>query len=367
MKKLYFFKKIVNNFRGFHTSRKIIVIEVDDYGTCQYEDLQALNEINNLKEELPYFYQHDRLESYNDLSKLFEVLTSVKDKNGNYAVFTPLTVVTNPCKEKILETGRYCFENFNETIQRIHGNETWQLWLEGINTGIFVPEFHGREHINVDVWMSQLSKHSKNNFVFELFNKGIFVSLNKDNSSTPPYFFSNNTEFAAKSNSLSDGLKIFKDIFGRNAVSYTPPVGAYSYAYEKVLYENGIMAVQLGYQQQIISAYNFTIEDKFHYFGQKSNTTSILYTPRNAVFEPHNPLRKDCVSHCMFKVNLAFKLRKPAIISSHRVNFIENNLSNKINGLKKLEKLLKEIVKKWPDVEFMSSKDLINLMLINHK
>jgi hypothetical protein len=69
----------------------------------------------------------------------------------------------------------------------------------------------------------------------------------------------------------------------------------------------------------------------------------------------------------MFKVNLAFKLRKPAIISSHRVNFIENNLSNKINGLKKLEKLLKEIVKKWPDVEFMSSKDLINLMLINHK
>ena len=347
----------MNLFRGFHTSRKLLIIEVDDFGTSQYTDVDALESIKNSRNKLPYFYQHDRLESYSDLSKLFEVLTSVKDKNGNHAVFTPLTVMSNPNKDKILESGIYQYEVFSDTIKRIHGLETWNLWLQGVNMGIFVPEFHGREHLNTDLWMKKI--FVDNHLMSDLFQKGIFVYQIEDGSSVPPYTFFDENERLNKVNAIESGLKIFKDTFGREAVSYTPPAGGYAYSQELTLSKNGVKAVQLSYQQKIINDDNFKVESKMHYYGERSRYSSIIYTPRNAVFEPHSDMWKDCVSHCLAKIDLAFKLRKPAIVSSHRVNFIENELSNKINGLEKLATLLKQIVKRWPDVEFLSSADLI--------
>ena len=323
--------KSLNQFRGYHTSRKIVVMEVDDFGTAQYQNLVALENISNLGNELPYFYQNDRLESFSDLSRLFEVLTSVKDKHGNYAVMTPLTVMANPDKEKIIRTGQYHYEIFSDTIQRIHGKKTWDIWMEGVASGIFVPEYHGREHLNTDLWIEKI--FTKNHKLADLFNKGIFVYLNDDNTSTPPYRFFDERERLNKENAIAIGIKIFKETFGREPVSYTPPAGGYAYSQELTLSKNGVKAVQLSYQQKIVNDDNFQVESKMHYYGEKSRCSSIIYTPRNAVFEPHSKIWKDCVSHSLAKIDLAFKLRKPAIVSSHRVNFIENELSNKINGL----------------------------------
>lgn len=50
---------------------------------------------------------------------------------------------------------------------------------------------------------------------------------------------------------------------------------------------------------------------------------------------------------------------KAAVISSHRLNFIGNiDIQNRDRNLILFQKLLNEIVKKWPDVEFISSDEL---------
>jgi hypothetical protein len=55
----------------------------------------------------------------------------------------------------------------------------------------------------------------------------------------------------------------------------------------------------------------------------------------------------------------AFRWKKPANISTHRVNFVGGiDEANREKGLKELKKLLNTIVKTWPDVEFMSTRDL---------
>ena len=57
------------------------------------------------------------------------------------------------------------------------------------------------------------------------------------------------------------------------------------------------------------------------------------------------------------------QMEKPAIISSHRVNYIGSlEPSNRSHGLHQLKKLLKQIVNKWNDVEFMTSAELGELM-----
>jgi len=66
----------------------------------------------------------------------------------------------------------------------------------------------------------------------------------------------------------------------------------------------------------------------------------------------------------MKQIEAAFLWNKPAIISSHRVNFcghIDEN--NRKKGLTSLKQLLDEIVKRWPDVEFMSADELGDTIL----
>ena len=56
----------------------------------------------------------------------------------------------------------------------------------------------------------------------------------------------------------------------------------------------------------------------------------------------------------------AFRMHKPAHISSHRVNYSGHiDAQNRNIGLKKLKILLSEITRKWPDVEFISGQELI--------
>ena len=61
----------------------------------------------------------------------------------------------------------------------------------------------------------------------------------------------------------------------------------------------------------------------------------------------------------MKEIEIAFNCNKPATISSHRVNYMGTiNPENRAEGLKKLDQLLGAIIKKWPEVEFITSMEL---------
>jgi len=103
----------------------------------------------------------------------------------------------------------------------------------------------------------------------------------------------------------------------------------------------------------------------FRYLGKKGKS-GLMYMTRNAFFEPgswEHPASKDWVNDCLKEIEIAFRWQKPAIISSHRVNYIGwLNPKNRSNGLQKLDELLKKIIKAWPDVEFMTTTELGNLI-----
>jgi hypothetical protein len=72
------------------------------------------------------------------------------------------------------------------------------------------------------------------------------------------------------------------------------------------------------------------------------------------------------VYDCLKEIEIAFKWHKPVTISSHRTNYIGwLNSDNRANGLQKLDELLSQIIKRWPDVEFMTSVELGNLIAKN--
>ena len=61
----------------------------------------------------------------------------------------------------------------------------------------------------------------------------------------------------------------------------------------------------------------------------------------------------------MKRIGIAFKWGKAANICAHRLNFIGSiDCTNTDRNLPEFKRLLQEIVKRWPDVEFISSDQL---------
>ena len=64
----------------------------------------------------------------------------------------------------------------------------------------------------------------------------------------------------------------------------------------------------------------------------------------------------DLVSKCIADISCAFRLGRPAIVSVHRLNFIGNlEEENRSYTLRLLNSLLREILRKYPDIEFLTS------------
>jgi hypothetical protein len=101
---------------------------------------------------------------------------------------------------------------------------------------------------------------------------------------------------------------------------------------------------------------------KYHYTGQK-NKLNQVYTVRNVLFEPFENENLDWVNQAMNDINNSFLWGKPAIISTHRINYVSQmSIKHRDKNLKMLNQLLKQILIRWPEVEFMSSDELYKII-----
>src|SRR5690554_6747908 len=118
-------QKILNNLKniqGWKTKRKLVVISVDDYGNVRLHSKEARKEMDKagLKSH-SLFDVYDTLETREDLEALYEVLSSVKDKNGRHAVFSPFAMPCNINFEAMKENNyeNYEYENLTVTYDKL--------------------------------------------------------------------------------------------------------------------------------------------------------------------------------------------------------------------------------------------------------
>lgn len=315
-----------------------------------------------------YFDKNDSLETADDLSALFEVLTSVKDKNGHFAVITPLVVCANPDFERIANNNfeEYYYESLIDTYKRYNQINTYNILLEGIAEGIFCPQFHGREHIQVRRWMKYINSGDKvarftfaNQSLISSRNDGLRFSLNE--SCLPAFGYTKLNEIDELNLILKDGLRLFKDVYGYKATSMCPPCGVVNDSLLEKAKEYGITGLQAG--QHFVPQKDGSLKRIDKFWGAKNKVGQIFWR-RNCTFEPARDQSYDWVDHCLSEIEIAFRWNKPAVINSHRVNFIGTIFpENRSETLKQFSILLKSIVKRWPDVEFINSEDLLRIMI----
>ena len=359
------------NMPGWHTNREIVIIECDDWGSIRMPSRNVYDLLSQKGSKFtPHiFNMYDKLKSAEDLEQLYEALTSVRDKQGIHAIMTSVTNVANPDFDKIrsCEFSEYHYEPFTKTLKRYYpDDDVFKLWREGISAGIFIPELHGREHINVQMWMQKLKEGDKD--LLFAFDHG-FVHMDIPGMPAPSREFGAELYFTSEDqkpflvNSIKEGVSLFKDIFGFSPRVFVPPNGIFHPEFENTVAECGLRFL---YVSQFMPYPVSGGKLKYRYLtnGQEG-PGGITYYTRNCAFEP-SANDYTGIDQTLKQITAAFKWGKPANISTHRVNFAGGiDQTNREKGLKELRKLLKAIVQKWPNAEFMSSADALDIMKIN--
>ena len=355
------------NMLGWRTKRHLVVFESDDWGSVRTPSKEVYDELirRGIRMDRDSYCKYDNLATKEDLANLFEVLSSVKDKNGNPAIFTANAVVANPVFDKIKESdfSAYFYEPFTDTLKRdaLHG-DAFEMWRQGMNAGLFHPQCHGREHLNVKKWLGVLRQgESVTRTAFDLGTFGL--TANVDASIKEYYMGAFNSgldeDIESYNEILTDGLDMFEEIFGFRSKSFIATTYEWSPKIEPCLFKNGVRYIQGTIAQKIPLDDDTTVKIVRRGFQGTKTKSGLIRLFRNCFFEPSTKPDFDFVDDCLNRVRIAFKWGKAANICSHRVNYIGSiHKENTDRNLPELKRLLKEIVKRWPDVEFVTSDQL---------
>lgn len=354
-----FFAKNYVNAIGWRTNRKLMAIESDDWGATAMPSLEVAQKLKDVGVDIgTYFYKYDHLESNTDFEALYDVLSSVKDKNGHSAILSAECVVCNPNYESIEANGKttYIPESIIDTYKRFRCcDKSYALFMQGIKERLIHPQFHGREHFHVKSLMEDINNNNpKKQLAFQL--KASVVEGQRFSALD----YCDPKEEPQMRTIITDGLNRFEQIFGFRTKSYVCPTNVLGLGINKIFADNGVLFSQTG--QQYWRMADGSIKLNNYYWGQKDEN-NITYWRRNCTFEPTRNQDLDWVDRCLKEIAIAFFWGKPAVINSHRVNYIGSLYeNNRTESLKKLKTLLSAVIKRWPTIEFIHSEGLATII-----
>lgn len=359
------------NIRGWRTTEKLIVIESDDWGSVRMPGpkIQSAMIADGLPVDTHPFDLLDCLESRSDLESLFELLSKHADRNGRPALLTFNTVMGNPNFDAIRndEFDSFHHELLFDSYVRHHGEDLRDLWVAGVDAGVIRPQFHAREHLNTELWLRDLRAGRKQ--TRKAFNYGFYAMLDGTSSLLQrnylaAYWAENEEDVTSIERILNDGLKLFEETFGYSSRSFIPCNYVLPIELERTLAQRGIELIQ-GQRGQPVPqiAKGGRLVSRRRFAGQK-NGLGQCYGVRNVRFEPYGNLTQDWVDTAMREIRQAFLLRRPAVITTHRINYTGGmNVSHRDRCLRLLNSLLLKICGTWSDVIFTSSDELATRML----
>jgi hypothetical protein len=365
----------LKNISGWRTNRKLVVISVDDYGNVRLDSKSALDNLQKSNISFDsHFDRYDSLETREDLDLLYEVLSSVKDQHGNSAIFTPYALSCNIDFEAMANNNysEYVYEILPKTYEKLAArdskayNGTWKLWQEGIDKGLMKPQFHGREHFNLHIFNDLLQKQNQD--LLKVLKQNSHVSVpshdNYKNGWTAAFSFDHINETESFLKNVTEGLKAFKEVYGYESNTFTPPAQQFPLHLENELSNLGIKYIDRPRSlNRHLGSGKYQLEK--HKLGGGTVMTELV---RNVVFEPTTSRISDWVNFSFKQVETAFRMKKPANISSHRVNFCGHiDPKNREKGLTALKQLLNKIVKRYPEVEFISADQLGDIITKSRK
>ena len=259
----------------------------------------------------------------------------------------------------------YVFEDLFDTYRRHYGEELQPVWEQASAEGLVRLQFHGREHLNVGLWLNDLQTGHRDTCL--AFDQGYFGLPTQTSSPRQKHylaaFWPTSREHCEDIKGIAeDVLDRFEQLFGFRSRSFIACNYVYPAALEATLNAKGVDLIQGQRGQLRPSSDGSEASIRRGHTGQR-NQIGQYYSVRNVMFEPFEDPSYDWVASAMQEIEKAFFWGTPAIVSTHRVNFAGSmQIENRDRNLRLLDTLLRQIIRTWPDVEFATSDELIPLL-----
>lgn len=339
-----------------------VVFESDDWGACETVrnagDAAALQPLWDEVLERPRPIL-STLETPADLSRLYETLGGVTGADGLPAVFTAFTCTGNPDFDAIRETGEYRDIGIDEGVP-----SGWQrgdllsAWRDGVARGVHAPEFHGNLHHTSPVTLMELlhedgpeGRLARESFDREAYCQGRHV----------PEFEGMTVREQLAWNRT--GIERFARAFGfRPACAITSDALPETEVIWALL---GIRAVCLkncrvnSGQVVVYPTKPWNNQDPNVPLGAYDPVIDVVYMVRNAFFEcAANPDQSADV--VLDVIRARWSENEPAIISTHRANYVSLDPARAETGFAELRRLLRSLSADTP-ARFLTTAEVADI------
>lgn len=330
---LYAWRGIFLAWREPVLRRPVMIIESDDWGAGPAEQAPAIE-------------------------KIARILISSADCNGRRPVMTLGMILASADGEKTLSSGSY----YRQTISvRTHG-PLLDAIRSGVEAGVFSVQLHGMEHF----WPPALLLASKTDQAVAAWLRCAPEFPTEDLPSPLQSRWVDASVLPARPLAVTavqqaarEEVATFRDIFGSAPFVAVPPTFVWTENVENAWADAGIGVV-------VTPGSRFETRDEDGrpasrgdpiYNGQ-SGEQSIVYLVRDVYFEP---LFGHTAEQALDALSSKSRLGRPTLFETHRFNFLGSE-EKKNQALAELERLVRMAVKNYPDLAFLSSGKLAEIL-----
>lgn len=359
----------------------VIVFESDDWGATRlFNNAETLDNniifLNSMWSKRYKDYIHATLESPADLKKLFAVLNKHRGADQLPAVFTANYVMCSPDYEKIKEDQYNRF--YNLCLPAVP--KSWERGdflstaREGIQAGVWVPEYHGMLHANPNIFMERLN--SFDNTTRQLFDTESYAGMNGENC--PEY--DPKVSIDQQRAMIKEGIGIFIKVFGTAPTSSVSPFYVWQQRTEEILASQRVRVIQgknvhtmrgealidkLMGKVLNISGYRSSNRGWQIRMGDRNVKTGLTYLLRNVKFEPMVLKESENIDDIVGTILQLLAANQPVVVSTHRFNYVSLDPRKNVY-IRLLDDLLRKIERVRPDVVYLTDSELAQLFELGY-
>jgi hypothetical protein len=321
-------------------SLRAVVIESDDWGLAGFvPDGEAWSGLDRQALEtgsFPPVYWLSTLEDSLMVSALNTVLARHEGRDGRPAVFQPNYVMSSLAYVQDTWT-RFDLPNFPPSYQR---PGLWEAVHRGIADGTWYPEFHATWHYDPDV---RKQEALGNDFARQVTSRGIMLFPGSEGARELGAWRSRQE----LEGDLDHSLAVFLNLFGRKVNAVMAPDYHWDGRIES-MWENRNLRVIQGKREQINPAWGSGSAARVRKYLDRQwsrwRHSGRIYLERNCRLEPvQAPDPAAVVKACVADTRKAWAAGQPAIVESHRINFVHTDSALVAAGLAALDRYLGEI------------------------
>jgi hypothetical protein len=302
--------------------QRAVVLESDDWGLCAWspddEAFRALSETPAFRDAVGMRYGRSTRERAQDVRALCELLAAYPGPGGIPPVWQANTVMASPDFAAIA-AGSYDATEiplvfFPEAPPRWQRPGLWEACRAAIESGIWWPELHGLHHIPATAWMAALRRGDPDART-ALEHECLVCRTTQAGSE-----YAASEPDAGRRARLLEAHRRFERVFSRTAVSFCPPDYMWDAALEREARTLGLRVLQGWAEQAGIS----WARRKLRGARWPRRHGALFAMPARIAFEPRGDGSADAplgARRVSVRVRAAWRAGRPAVVSSHRLNY----------------------------------------------